>query len=324
MKTKGFNMQIRRWFCLLLFGAWTAWAVAQPAYPNKAIKVIVPFPPGGVTDLGARIVLDRMAIALGQPMVIDNRPGAGSKLGTHLVMKAPKDGYTLYFNNNSYSILSALDAEAGYDAESDLTPVAMGATYGMAVVVNPAEPAQNLLDFLESARKNPGKFTFGSAGVGSGSHFMGEFLKQIARVDMLHIPFKSTQLATQEVAAGRVNLAFEGSVKPYVDAGKVRILAVTDTQRDPRFPQVPTVTEAGLPEFTYISWLGLLVPNGVPEPIVKRLNEAFNEATMDPVVKRKLADMGLNATATSPTQFTQVIREEVQRYKKMSQSISLK
>jgi tripartite-type tricarboxylate transporter receptor subunit TctC len=153
---------------------------------------------------------------------------------------------------------------------------------------------------------------------------MGEFLKQIARVDMLHIPFKSTQLATQEVAAGRVNLAFEGSVKPYVDAGKVRILAVTDTQRDPRFPQVPTVTEAGLPEFTYISWLGLLVPNGVPEPIVKRLNEAFNEATMDPVVKRKLADMGLNATATSPTQFTQVIREEVQRYKKMSQSISLK
>ena len=194
----------------------------------------------------------------------------------------------------------------------------------MAVVVNPAEPAQNLLDFLDSARKNPGKFTFGSAGVGSGSHFMGEFLKQIARVDMLHIPFKSTQLATQEVAAGRVNLAFEGSVKPYVDAGKVRILAVTDTQRDPRFPQVPTVTEAGLPEFTYISWLGLLVPNGVPEPIVKRLNEAFNEATMDPVVKRKLADMGLNATATSPTQFTQVIREEVQRYKKMSQSISLK
>ena len=317
-------MLSKRWFCLLALSACSDWVCAQAVYPHKPIKVIVPFPPGGVTDLGARIVLDRMSTALGQPMLIDNRPGAGSKLGTQLALKAPKDGYTLYINNNSYSILSALDDEAGYDAENDLTPVAMGATYGMAVVVNPAEPAQTLLEFLEGVRKNPGKYTYGSAGVGSGTHFMGEFLKQIARIDMLHVPFKSTQLATQEVAAGRVNLAFEGSVKPYVDAGKGRILAVTDTQRDPRFPTIPTVTEAGVPEFTYMSWLGMLVPNGVPEPIIKRLNEAFNEATADPTVKRKLADMGLNATGTTPAQFKQVIREDVQRYKKIGQTIQLK
>ncbi len=317
-------MCFQRWFCLLalVFGAQIAWA--QGAYPNKPIKVIVPFPPGGVTDLGARIVLDRMATALGQPMLIDNRPGAGSKLGTQIAMKAPKDGYTLYINNNSYSILSALDGDAGYDAVTDMTRIAMGATYGMAVVVNPSDPAQNLVEFLELARKNPGRFTYGSAGIGSGTHFMGEYLKQIARIDMLHVPFKSTQLATQEVAAGRVNLAFEGSVKPYVDAGKVRILAVTDTQRDPRFPQVPTVTEAGVPEFTYMSWLGMLVPNGVPEAIIKRLNEAFNEATADPVVKKKLADMGLNATGTTPEQFAKVIQEEVQRFKKIGQTLTLK
>ncbi len=257
-------------------------------------------------------------------MLIDNRPGAGSKLGTQIATKAPKDGYTLYINNNSYSILSALDGDAGYDAVTDMTPIAMGATYGMAVVVNPSDPAQNLVEFLELARKNPGRFTYGSAGIGSGTHFMGEYLKQIARIDMLHVPFKSTQLATQEVAAGRVNLAFEGSVKPYVDAGKVRILAVTDTQRDPRFPQVPTVTEAGVPEFTYMSWLGMLVPNGVPEAIIKRLNEAFNEATADPVVKKKLADMGLNATGTTPEQFAKVIQEEVQRFKKIGQTLTLK
>lgn len=317
-------MCFQRWFCLLALVFGVQIAGAQGAYPNKPIKVIVPFPPGGVTDLGARIVLDRMATALGQPMLIDNRPGAGSKLGTQIAMKAPKDGYTLYINNNSYSILSALDGDAGYDAVTDMTPIAMGATYGMAVVVNPSDPAQNLLEFLELARKNPGRFTYGSAGIGSGTHFMGEYLKQIARIDMLHVPFKSTQLATQEVAAGRVNLAFEGSVKPYVDAGKVRILAVTDTQRDPRFPQVPTVTEAGVPDFTYMSWLGMLVPNGVPEAVIKRLNEAFNEATADPVVKKKLADMGLNATGTTPEQFAKVIQEEVQRFKKIGQTLTLK
>lgn len=312
-------------FLGLLAAATLSWAAhAQQAYPNRAIKVIVPFPAGGVTDVSARIILDRMGQSLGQTLVVDNRPGAGTKLGTAAAIKSPKDGYTLYMNNSSYSMLPVLDPDAGYDAERDLAPVALGTAYGMAVAVNAASPHKSLRDFVAAARQSPGKLSYGSAGMGSGSHFIGEHLKKLAGVDMLHVPFKSTSVATQEVAAGRVDLSFEGAVKPYVDSGKVKLLAVTGTTRDPRYPQIPTVAEAGMPEFTFESWLALFAPLGTPEAIITRLNQAMNEALADPGVKQRLADQGLTATGGSPAKLRAQISEDLVHYRKVAADTGVK
>jgi len=310
--------------CLFFYVILSFPALAQQDYPNKPIKVIVLFPAGGVTDLGARIVLDRMSTSLGQPILIDNRPGAGTKLGTLIAVKAPKDGYTLYLNNNSYSILAALDSDPGYDAENDLTAIGLSASYGMAMIVNPSTNVQSLAELIDIARKNPGKLTYGSAGLGSGTHFMGEHFKQLTGTDILHVPYKSTQLATQDVAGGRIDIAFEGSVKPYVDSGKVRIIAVTDVNRDPRFPNIPTVSEAGLPEFTFASWLGLFAPNGLTDKQIMRLNQALNEATSDISVKRRLSDMGLTATIGPPNLLRSQIKDDLIRYKKIAATVKIK
>lgn len=296
---------------------------AQSVYPVKPIRMIVPFPAGGVTDIGARIVSEKMATLLGQPIIIENRPGAGSRLGTVSVMKSQKDGYTLLFTNNSYSILPVIDADAGYDPEKDLMPVALCGTYSLAIVVNSSEPSQNLSKLIENIKNNPGRFTYGSAGIGSGTHFMGEHFKQINQIDLLHVPYKSTQLATQDVAAGRINIAFEGSAKSYAETGKIRIIAVTGSQRDPRYPLVPTVSESGLPEFTFVSWLGILAPHGVPESIVRQLNFNLNESINDPIIKKKLADLGVSTPQANQITFEKIIANEVSRYRSIKKNIKI-
>lgn len=293
-------------------------ASAQSEFPNKAVKVIVPFPAGGVTDVGARIVTDKMSQLLAVPIIIDNKPGAGSKLGTGLAVKAPKDGYTLYMGNSSYAILPVIDEEAGYDAESDLKAVGTAATYGMSVVVNTANSAKSMSELVALAKKSPGALTYGSAGPGSGAHFMGEHLKELTGTDMLHVPFKSTAHAVQEVAAGRVDVAFDGAVKPFVDAGKVRILAVTSKVRDPRFPQVPTVAEAGLPQLTFVAWLGLFAPAGTPDVVVAKVNRALNEALSDPSVKERLAALGLTADGGAPAVLAEHVRADLLKHKKIA------
>jgi tripartite-type tricarboxylate transporter receptor subunit TctC len=313
-----------RFLAVLAAAMLTCAAYAQSAWPNRPVKVIVPFPAGGVTDVSARIILDRMGQALGSPLLVENRPGAGTKLGTAAAIKSPKDGYTLYMNNSSYSMLPVLDPEAGYDAERDLVPVGLGTSYGMAVAVNAASPHKSLRELVSAAKQNPGKLSYGSAGMGSGSHFMGEHLKKLAGVDMLHVPFKSTSVATQEVAAGRVDLAFEGAIKPFVDSGKVKVIAVTGTTRDPRFPQIPTVAEAGMPEFTFESWLGLFAPVGTPEAIITRLNQAMNEAVADPGVKQKLADLGLTATGGPPAKLRAQIATDLAHYRKIASDTGVK
>jgi tripartite-type tricarboxylate transporter receptor subunit TctC len=313
-----------RFLAVLAAAVLSGAAYAQPAWPNRPVKVIVPFPAGGVTDLSARIILDRMGQALGSPLIVDNRPGAGTKLGTAAAIRSPKDGYTLYMNNSSYSMLPVIDPEAGYDAERDLVPVGIGTSYGMAVTVNAASPYKSLPELVSAAKQNAGKLSYGSAGMGSGSHFMGEHLKKLAGINMLHVPFKSTSVATQEVAAGRVDLSFEGSVKPFVDSGKVKVIAVTGTTRDPRFPQIPTVTEAGMPDFTFESWLGLFAPVGTPEAIITRLNQAMNEAVTDPAVKQKLADLGLTATGGPPAKLRAQIATDLAHYRKVAADTGVK
>lgn len=308
--------------CLGL-AAWGA-AQAQGGYPARPVRVIVPFPAGGVTDIGARVVTERLGQLLGQPFVIENRPGAGTKLGTEAAVKAPKDGYTLYLSNASYAILPVVDPSAGYDPEKDLAPVRTIATYGLSIVVNPALPVKSLGEFIDYARKHPGRVNYGSAGQGSGVHFAGEWLKHLTGISMTHIPYRSTSLAVQDVAGGRLDMTMDGAVKPYVDAGKVRLLAVTDVRRDPRFPDTPTVAEAGLPGYEQVSWLGLFAPAGTPADVVARLSQAVGELVKEDAVRRRLADLGMSPVSGPADDLARRVGGDLRLYRRIAKETGVK
>lgn len=317
------NMNIRS-FLAALSVAVALGAQAQGGFPTKPMKVIVPFPAGGVTDIGARIVTERMGQILGQPLVIENRPGAGTKLGTDAAIKSTPDGYTLYVSNSSYAILPVVDAQAGYEPTKALAPVGTMATYGLAIVVNPALPVKTLGEFIDYARRHPGKLNYGSSGPGSGVHFAGEQFKQLTGTFMVHIPYRSTSLAVQDVAGGRLDMTMDGAVKPYVDAGKVRLLAVTDVRRDPRFPDTPTVGEAGLPDFKQVSWLGMFAPVGTPTEVIARLNQAMNEALKEAGMKQRLAELGLQPVGGAPSDLLQRAGDDLQLFRKIARDTRLK
>ncbi|MCJ0765550.1 Bug family tripartite tricarboxylate transporter substrate binding protein [Variovorax terrae] len=314
----------KKYLIALCLGLAACGVQAQPGYPLKPVRVIVPFPAGGVTDIGARVVTERLGQLLGQPFVIENRPGAGTKLGTEVAVKAPKDGYTLYLSNASYAILPVVDPAASYDPEKDLVPVRTIATYGLSIVVNPALPVKSLGEFIDYARKHPGRVNYGSAGAGSGVHFAGEWLRQMTGITMTHIPYRSTSLAVQDVAGGRLDMTMDGAVKPYVDAGKVRLLAVTDTRRDPRFPDTPTVAEAGLPGYEQVSWLGLFAPVGTPAEVVARLSQAVGELVKEDAVRRRLADLGMSPVAGPADDLARRVGSDLRLYRRIAKETGLK
>ncbi|WP_066256355.1 Bug family tripartite tricarboxylate transporter substrate binding protein [Hydrogenophaga flava] len=250
----------------------TASASAQSGTGPAIIKVVVPFVAGGITDQVARGILDRVSKSLAQTMVIENRPGAGSRIGSEAVMRADPDGTTLLFTNPSYSILPVTDPAVKYDPAKALAPVALAGTYGLPVVVSARLPVNTLGEFIAHARKNPGQLSYGSAGRGSGAHFAGEFFQRLTGTEMVHVPYKSTSAALIDVAGGVMDLTFDATAKAYADAGKVKIVAVTGSHRDPRLPNVPTAAEGGLQDFVLGSWLGLFAPVGTPAPVMDRLN----------------------------------------------------
>ncbi|HEY8358859.1 MAG TPA: tripartite tricarboxylate transporter substrate-binding protein [Ramlibacter sp.] len=294
-----------------LFAAAAGLAGAQ----GSVTKMVVPFPAGGVTDAAARIIAEHMARQLGETIVIENRPGAGSRLGVDAVAKAPPDGKTLLFTNTSYSILPVVDPKAGFDPEKALAPVGLSATYGLQVVTRKDTPANTLQEFVAYARKNPGKLSYGSAGIGSGSHFAGEYFKSLTGTFLVHIPYKSTTGALNDVAGGLVDLAFDASSKPLVEAGKVKLLAVTSDKRDPRFAGTPTAAEAGMKAFTLQSWVGVLAPQGTPQAVLERLNKATAAAASDPAVQKRFAELGLQAEGGPAARLGTMIREDVALYR---------
>lgn len=257
------------------------------------LNIVVPFPAGGVTDLAARALVEKLGPALGRTVVIENRPGGGSRIGTEAVIKAPADGNTLLFTNTSVVILPVVDAAVRLRSDRSLAPVGILASYGLTIVVANGVPATTLPEFIALARRNPGKFSYGSSGPGSGAHFAGEFFKSLTGTYMVHIPYRSTSAALNDVAGGTLDLTFDATARLYVDAGKVRALAVTCAQRDPRLPGVPTAAEAGLKDFVLSSWVGLLAPAGTPPAAIERLNAALNTALADVGLRRRLQDLGL-------------------------------
>jgi tripartite-type tricarboxylate transporter receptor subunit TctC len=257
-------------------------------------------------------------------VIIDNRPGAGSRIGIDVVARAPADGKTLLFTNSSYSILPVVDPKVAFDPQKTLVPVSMAATYGLQVVTNTRLPVNSLPEFIAYAKKNPGKLSYGSAGPGSGAHFAGEFFKSLTGTYIVHVPYKSTSGALSDVAGGLLDLAFDAASKPLVDAGKVKLLAVTDDKRDPRFPGTPTAAETGMKDFVLQSWVGLLAPAGTPAAALERLNKAAAAAAEDPAVRKRFADMGLLAQGGPAARLGSMIGEEVVLYHRIATQAKLK
>jgi tripartite-type tricarboxylate transporter receptor subunit TctC len=295
---------------------------AQTASPT--VRLVVPFPAGGVTDLAARALAERLGPTLGQTVIVENRPGGGSRIGTDVVMKSAPDGQTLLFTNTSYAILPIVDPAVKYEADKSLLPVGMLASYGLSLVVANALPVKSLPELVAYARSHPGKLSYGSSGPGSGTHFLGEYFKSLTGTFIVHIPYRSTAGALNDVAGGTLDMTFDATAKAYAEAGKVRMLAVTGVHRDPRMPGVPTAVEAGLKDFVVVSWVGLLAPVGTPPAAVTRLNAALNEALAAPALRQRLQDMGLTPEGGDAQRMLRQIREDVRLHRQIARQAGLR
>jgi tripartite-type tricarboxylate transporter receptor subunit TctC len=292
-------------------------AQAQAAFPSKALTIIVPFSAGGTTDILARVVGQYMAKDLGQPVIIDNRAGAGGNIGAQMVARAAPDGYTLLMGTvGTHAINQSLYKKMAFDPIKDFAPLTRVALVPNLLVANPSQPYKNVKELIAYAKANPGKVTFASSGSGTSIHLSGEMFSQMAGVDMQHIPYKGSAPALTDLLGGQTAIMFDNmpSVIGHVKAGKLRPLAVTTPQRSPALPDVPTVAEAGVPGYSATSWFGLLAPANTPAPVIAKLNASILKALADPEVKKKMAEQGAEPHGEKPEQFAEFIRSETAKW----------
>jgi tripartite-type tricarboxylate transporter receptor subunit TctC len=302
--------------CCVLAGTQAA---AAESYPTRPIRFIVPFPPGGGNDIVARIVGTKLADGLGQPVVIDNRGGAGGTLGTDLAAKAPRDGYTLLVNNISLAVNHSLVRKLPYDTLKDLAPVSLIGRQANVVVVHPDLAAKSIRELLALARAKPGELNYGSGGQGSASHLAAEMLKLMSRVNMVHVPYKGLGPALTDLVGGRLELIIStlASALPHMKANRLRPLAVTTARRSVFFPDVPTMDEAGVKGYEFSTWYGLLVPAGTPDATIDRLNAETRKAIASSAVKEQFAAQGLEPATSSAQEFAAYLKSEVAKWGKV-------
>jgi tripartite-type tricarboxylate transporter receptor subunit TctC len=301
-------------------------ATAQ-SWPAKPMRIVIAQAPGSATDVISRVVANPLSEALGQPIVIDARPGAGGVLGTEVAARSAPDGYTLFMGNNStHGSNPAVYAKLPYDAVKDFAPVSFVASVPYVLVVDPKLPVKTVSEFIALAKSNPGKLNYASAGNGSTHHFCGELLKSMTGIDMQHIPYKGSGPGIAGLLGGEVSMMFSNvaDIGSQIKAGKVKPLAVTAVKRASTLPEVPTMAEAGLPDFVVTSWFGLLVPAGTPAPIVARLNAETVKVLGRAEVKSTLAAQGLEVAPSSPEQFAAHIRSEIARFTKIAKAAGIK
>jgi tripartite-type tricarboxylate transporter receptor subunit TctC len=295
-------------------------AQAQGSYPNHSVRLIVPFPPGGATDIMARAIAQRWSEVLGQQFVVDNRPGAGGNIGSDLVAKAQPDGYTLLMGTvGTHAINASLYPKMPYDNQKDFAPVILVAAVPNVMEVNPSVPAHNVKEFIAYVKANPGKINFASSGSGTSIHLSGELFKVMAGVDMTHVPYKGSSPALTDLLGGQVQVMFDNLPPslPHIKAGKLRALAVTSAVRAPALPDVPTIAESGLPGFEASSWFGVLAPAGTPRAIIDRLNAEGVKWLSTADAKEKMANLGAIAAGGSPEDFANHIRAETAKWAKV-------
>ncbi len=300
-------------------GALPLAALAQN-YPAKAVTIVVPFAPGGTTDILARIVGQGLHTELGQPFIVDNRAGAGGNIGASLAAKAQADGYTLFMGTvGTHAINQALYKKMPFDPVKDFAPISRVATVPNLLVAHPSQPYKTVKELIAYAKANPGKVTFGSPGSGASPHVSGELFRSLTGTDMLHVPYKGSAPAMTDLLGGQINIMFDNmpSAIQHVRSGKLRPIAVTTAKRSPELPDLPTIAEAGVPGYEAMSWFGLFAPAATPKPVLDRLNAALIKVLNQPDVKKKIAEQGGDVVAETPEQFAAFIKAETAKWGKV-------
>ena len=301
-----------------------AWG--QIAYPTKPIRLVLPFPPGAPSDIIGRALGNKISEQMGVAVVADNRVGAGGNIGLGIVAKSLPDGYTIVVTTPAIALSPSLYAKLGYDAQKDLTPLARLAAIENVVLVHPAVPAKNLRDFVELARRQPGKLTYGSGGPGTTNHLANELLKSLEKIDMLHVPYKGATVAAVALMGAEVDevIVSVASSLPYIRTGKVRPLAVLSEKRVAALPDVPTALESGVPGFTMSIWYGMLAPGHMPKDLVTRLNQEAVKALGSADLRKSFATQGVDPWPGTPAEFDALIKSETARYAKIIERAGLK
>ena len=311
---------LNRRTCLLTLATLSSAARAQSAWPNKPIRYIVPFAPGGTTDILARVVGEKLALALGQPVVIDNKPGQGGSAGATELARAAPDGYTIGGGTiSSHAINATLYDKLPYDPVTSFAPITLYATQPNVLLLHPSVPATNVREFIALLKANPEKYSFGSAGNGTSQHISGELFKTLAGVRMQHIPYRGSGQMLPELLGGTLPVAFDNiaSAIPHIKAGKLRALAVTTAQRSSVAPDVPTLAESGLAGYEISSWQAVFAPAGTPGPIVERLYTEIARILKTPEISKRLGELGLDLSGMPPAELAALVKADVPRLGKV-------
>jgi tripartite-type tricarboxylate transporter receptor subunit TctC len=319
----------RREFLGVLVGATTAWPGAATAqdYPTRPIKLVVVTAAGGPMDVAARLTADHVGKALGQRILVENRPGSGGNLGAEAVAKAEPDGYTIgLIQIGNVAINPHVYTDLTFDPLNDLVPVAPVTTSAILVIANAQVPAQDLRELIALARREPGKLSYGSGGAGTAPHLAGEMFKAAAGIDLLHVPYRGVGPAVNDLVGGHIQLTFAGwgAVRGAVEAGRAKVLAVAQPKRLAGAPQIPTSAEAGLPGYEFATWFGIVAPKGTPAPVIATLARHIHAMQDDPQVQKSLADGGLEALKETPEQFAARIRRDHERLRDVVKAAKLK
>ena len=314
----------RSWFGAVLLLAALGTATAQN-FPSRTVNLVVPNPPGGAIDIQARIYAQKLQAMWGQSVIVDYKPGAGTLLGMEHVARSAPDGHTLGMVVTPLVILPALREKMPYDTLKDLAPVTMTGTSSILIAASPNLPASNLAEVIALAKKQPGKLTYASPGLGSSMHLAGELLKLEAGVDILHVPFKGGAQAYPELMAGRIDLQLDPTFGIYrhVKAGKMKAIAVTSGKRDPSAPDVPAVAET-IPNFSVLSINGIVMAGGTPPELVRRINADFRKLLKEPDTAKRLEELGIEAVGNSPEEFAAFIKSEIERWTRVAKAANIK
>ena len=290
--------------------------VNSQTYPNKPVRVVIPYPPGGPTDIVARVLFQQVSEATGQQFLLDNRAGAGGNIGAEIVAKAPADGYTLLIGTTAHAINMSLFKNLNYDVQKDFAPVSLLTQGPLVLVTHPQFPANSVKELIEVAKSKPGGLNFASSGNGQSTHLSAELFNTMAGIKMSHVPYKGSAPALTDVMSGQVDVMFDTtlSAMPFVKAGKLKALGLTSPVRSAAAPDVPTIAESGLPGFEVFAWNGVLVPAGTPKAVIQQLNDQIRKAMLLPQVKDKFSAQGFAASWNSPENFGVFLKNEVDKW----------
>ena len=313
-------MKIQKLICLSLVGIGTLFSsasFAQANYPNKPINFIVPYGAGGGADSRSRQIAQKMSVILKQPIIVDNKPGAGGNIGTEYIARAAPDGYTIGMGNFApLAVNKTLFGNLKYDPETDLTPIVLIEKGPLVLVVNPTSPYKTVQDIVAAAKAKPGELTFSSGGIGGSHQLSAEIFEQNAGIDMIHVPYKSGSAGLTDLMAGNVTMMFDQmySAMPSIKADKLRPIAITSKKRSPLLPNVPTFAEVGYPKVEVLNWQGLVAPKGTPKAIIDKLNAAANEALKDPQLRELMLSQGNEIGGGTPADFAALVKSESQKW----------